>query len=162
MLEKFYARWLERITTALLLLTIINVFLDVVLRYVFNNTLIGLQELEWHLFSGLFLLGIAYTLQNNAHVRMDVFYDKFSPKKQAVINIVGFIIFIIPISVLIAYDGFGFAYESYLLGEQSGDPGGLKYRFIIKSVIPISFILVIISGFIFAKNNYLIFKKTSA
>ncbi|SMN10653.1 TRAP dicarboxylate transporter, DctQ subunit, unknown substrate 6 [uncultured Candidatus Thioglobus sp.] len=128
----------------------------------FNNTLIGLQELEWHLFSGLFLLGIAYTLQNNAHVRMDVFYDKFSPKKQAVINIVGFIIFIIPISVLIAYDGFGFAYESYLLGEQSGDPGGLKYRFIIKSVIPISFILVIISGFIFAKNNYLIFKKTSA
>ncbi|SMM98645.1 TRAP dicarboxylate transporter, DctQ subunit, unknown substrate 6 [uncultured Candidatus Thioglobus sp.] len=129
------------------------------MRYVFNNTLIGLQELEWHLFSGLFLLGIAYTLQNDAHVRMDIFYDKFSPKKQAWINIIGFVIFIIPISVLIVYNGFDFAYQSYLLNEQSGDPGGLKYRFIIKSVIPISFILVIISGFIFAKNNYLVLKK---
>lgn len=159
MQEKIYALWLERITTVLLLLTIANVFLDVVLRYVFNNTLIGLQELEWHLFSGLFLLGIAYTLQNDAHVRMDIFYDKFSPKKQAWINIIGFVIFIIPISVLIVYNGFDFAYQSYLLNEQSGDPGGLKYRFIIKSVIPISFILVIISGFIFAKNNYLVLKK---
>ncbi|SMM99684.1 TRAP dicarboxylate transporter, DctQ subunit, unknown substrate 6 [uncultured Candidatus Thioglobus sp.] len=159
MQEKIYALWLERITTVLLLLTIANVFLDVVLRYVFNNTLIGLQELEWHLFSGLFLLGIAYTLQNDAHVRMDIFYDKFSPKKQAWINIIGFVIFIIPISVLIVYNGFDFAYQSYSLNEQSGDPGGLKYRFIIKSVIPISFILVIISGFIFAKNNYLVLKK---
>lgn len=154
-----YNQWLELITVGLLLLTIANVFVDVVLRYVFNNSSIALQELEWHLFSTLFLLGIAYTLHQDAHVRVDIFYAKFSPKKQAWINIIGFLIFILPINLLIIYAGFEFAYESFLLNEQSADPGGLSSRFIIKSIIPISAILVIISGLIFAKDNYARLKK---
>jgi TRAP-type mannitol/chloroaromatic compound transport system permease small subunit len=55
------------------------VFVDVVLRYAFNNSSIALQELEWHLFSAMFLLSIAYGLQNDTHVRVDVFYLNFSP-----------------------------------------------------------------------------------
>jgi TRAP-type mannitol/chloroaromatic compound transport system permease small subunit len=70
-------------TTTLLLLPIANVFVDVVLRYAFNNSSIALQELEWHLFSAMFLLSIAYGLQNDTHVRVDVFYLNFSPKTQA-------------------------------------------------------------------------------
>lgn len=154
-----YNQWLERITVGLLLLTIANVFIDVVLRYVFNNSLIALQELEWHLFSTLFLLSIAYALHQDAHVRVDIFYAKFSPQKQSWINIIGFVIFILPINILIVYYGFEFARESFLLNEQSADPGGLYYRFIIKSMIPISAILVIISGFIFAQNNFMALKK---
>ena len=149
-----YSQWLEYITTGLLLLTILNVFIDVILRYVFNNSSIGLQEMEWHLFSGMFLLGISYTLQNNAHVRVDIFYDKFKEKKQALINLIGVVIFIAPISILIIYYGMDFTYQSFLINEESGDPGGLSYRFIIKAIIPISFILVIISSFIFARDNY--------
>jgi TRAP-type mannitol/chloroaromatic compound transport system permease small subunit len=57
-------------TTTLLLLLIANVFVDVVLRYAFNNSSIALQELEWHLFSAMFLLSIAYGLQNDTHVRV--------------------------------------------------------------------------------------------
>ena len=154
-----YTKWLENIIVWLLLLTIFNVFINVVLRYVFNNSSIALQEMEWHLFSAMFLLGISYTLQHNFHVRVDVVYNKLSTKKQALINIVGFLLFIMPISVLIIYYGVDFSYTSFLLNEQSSDPGGLPYRFIIKSLIPLSFIMLIISGFIFVKDNYLHLKR---
>ncbi|MBC8493164.1 MAG: TRAP transporter small permease subunit [bacterium] len=154
-----YTRWLESLTIGLLLLTILNVFIDVVLRYAFNNSSIALQEMEWHLFSALFLLGISYTLQSDAHVRVDIFYANLLPKKQALINIIGFVIFILPISLLIVYYGLDFAYGAYTINEQSGDPGGLTHRFIIKSIIPISFILVIISGILFAKDNYKVLKQ---
>lgn len=159
MLKQKYTQYLETIIVGLLLLTIFNVFIDVVLRYAFNNPSIALQEMQWHLFSAMFLLGIAYTLQHNAHVRVDIFYTKFKPKKQALINIIGFVILVLPISLLIVYYGLDFAYQSFLLNEQSGDPGGLTHRFIIKSMISISFILVIISGVIFAHNNYKVFKQ---
>lgn len=149
-----YTKWLENITIGLLLLTIFTIFIDVVLRYVFNNSSITIQEMGWHLFSVMFLLGISYTLQHDAHVRVDVFYAKFDVKKQAWINIIGFVIFILPISVLIIYNGIDFSYQAFLLNEQSGDPGGLPYRFIIKGIIPLSFILLIISGLIFTQNNF--------
>ncbi|MDC9727098.1 MAG: TRAP transporter small permease subunit [Candidatus Thioglobus sp.] len=136
------------------MLTIFNVFIDVVLRYAFNNSSIALQEMEWHLFSSLFLLGISYTLQHDAHVRVDIFYATFTRKKQALINIIGFVVFILPISLLITYYGIDFAYNAYEINELSGDPGGLTHRYIIKSVIPLSFILVIISGILFAVDNY--------
>jgi TRAP-type mannitol/chloroaromatic compound transport system permease small subunit len=154
-----YTRWLENLTIGLLLLTIFNVFIDVVLRYLFNNSSIALQEMEWHLFSSLFLLGISYTLQNDAHVRVDIFYANLTQKKQALINVIGFVIFILPISLLIIYYGFDYAYNAYELSELSGNPGGLTHRFIIKSVIPISFILVIISGVLFALDNYKTLKQ---
>ncbi len=148
-----YTKWLENLTIGLLLLTIFTIFTDVVLRYAFNNSSIAIQEMGWHLFSAMFLLGISYTLQNDAHVRVDIFYASLSIRKQVWINLIGFVIFILPISILIIYNSVDFSYQAFLLSEQSGDPGGLPYRFIIKSIIPLSFILLIISGFIFAHNN---------
>ncbi len=159
MFRRKYTQWLENLTIGLLLLTIFNVFIDVVLRYAFNNSSIALQEMEWHLFSSLFLLGISYTLQSDAHVRVDIFYANLTQKKQALINMIGFVICILPISFLITYYGIDFSYSAYEINETSGDPGGLTHRFIIKSIIPISFTLVIVSGFIFAFDNYKKFKR---
>ncbi len=146
---------LEKVIVVLLLLTIVNVFVDVLLRYVFNNSSIAMQEMEWHLFSAMFLLGIAYTLRSDEHVRVDILYDNFNLKTKAWVNIIGMLVFILPISVLIVYDGIDFAYQAYLLGEKSSDPGGLWYRFIIKSIIPLSFILLILAAYEFAKKHYL-------
>lgn len=154
---KLYTKWLKNTTIWLLVILIINVVINVILRYVFDNPIIGLQELEWHLFSAIFLLGISYGLQENSHVRVDIFYDKYSPKLQSLINIIGFIILIIPISVLVIYYGSIFSYDAFIIDEISGDPGGLPYRFIVKSLIPLSFILVLISGVLFLKNNIHIF-----
>jgi TRAP-type mannitol/chloroaromatic compound transport system permease small subunit len=59
------------------------------MRYFFNDVSIGMQELEWHLFAGMFMFGIAYTLKEDAHVRVDIFYDEMSAKKKSTNNIVG-------------------------------------------------------------------------
>lgn len=141
-----FSTYIGRIAALLLLLLIANVFYDVIMRYLFNDVSIGMQELEWHLYASVFLLGISYTLSENAHVRVDLIYEQLSPKKQAFIDISGTLIFLIPFSALIAYYGIGFAQEAYSLGEKSGDPGGLPHRWIIKSMISASFIFVLISS----------------
>tara|TARA_R110002167_G_scaffold119772_3_gene297323 strand:- start:2305 stop:2847 length:543 start_codon:yes stop_codon:yes gene_type:complete len=127
--------------TAMILL-LFNVFYDVVMRYAFNDASIAMQELEWHLFSAVFLLGIPYAMHENSHVRVDIFYDAWSEKTQAYINLFGTIIFILPFVVLVTYYSISFAFNAYEIGEGSGDPGGLPYRWIIKSLIPFSFMMM--------------------
>jgi TRAP-type mannitol/chloroaromatic compound transport system permease small subunit len=127
--------------TAMILL-LLNVFYDVVMRYGFNDVSIGMQELEWHLFSCVFLLGIPYAIQQNAHVRVDIFYDRWQDKTKAWINLLGTLILILPFIILVTHYSYDFAYEAYDMGEGSGDPGGLPHRWIIKGLIPSSFILI--------------------
>lgn len=136
---------LGNLCSLLMLLMIANVFYDVVMRYFFNDVSIGMQELEWHLFAAMFMFGIAYTLKEDAHVRVDIFYDAMTKRKQAFINIFGSIFFALPITVLILYFSYDYAYEAYSIGEGSGDPGGLPHRWIVRSVIPVSSIFLILS-----------------
>jgi TRAP-type mannitol/chloroaromatic compound transport system permease small subunit len=136
--------WLGNLCSLLMILMIANVFYDVIMRYFFNDVSIGMQELEWHLFAGMFMFGIAYTLKEDAHVRVDIFYDNMTAKKQAIINILGSLVFALPITLLILYYGIDYAFEAFEMGEGSGDPGGLPHRWIVRSVIPISsFFLVL-------------------
>ena len=141
-----FANWIGNFSAVLLIILSFNVFYDVVARYALNSVSIGMQELEWHLYAMIFLFGITYTLKENAHVRVDVFYSRLSPRWQAIIDIGGTIFFLLPFCLLIIIYGIGFAYESYLLNEHSGDPGGLPYRWIIKAMLPLSFICVIIGS----------------
>lgn len=129
----------------LMLLMIINVFYDVVMRYFFNDVSIGMQELEWHLFAAMFMFGIGYTLKEDGHVRVDVIYDRLSVKTQAIINIVGSLLFALPFSLLIIYFSVDYAHEAYTMSEKSADPGGLSHRWIIRAVIPVSSIYLILS-----------------
>ncbi|MGB0833383.1 MAG: TRAP transporter small permease subunit [Psychrobium sp.] len=123
-----------------------TIFYNVVSRYLFDDVDIGLQELEWHLFACMFLFGIGYSLKENAHVRVDIIYEKLGVKTQAIINLVGTIALLIPISLLIIYYGYDFANEAYQSGERSGDPGGLTHRWIIKGAIPASFCFTVLCG----------------
>lgn len=136
---------LGNLCSLLMLLMIANVFYDVVMRYFFNDVSIGMQELEWHLFAAMFMFGIAYTLKEDAHVRVDIFYDAMTKRKQAFINIFGSIFFALPITVLIFYFSYDYAYEAYSIGEGSGDPGGLPHRWIVRSVIPVSSVFLMLS-----------------
>lgn len=125
-----------------MILMLFNVFYDVVMRYAFNDVSIAMQELEWHLFSAAFLLGIPYALHENSHVRVDILYDRWQPKTQAWINLLGTILFILPFVALVSFYSFNFAADAYQMGEGSGDPGGLPYRWLVKALIPLSFILL--------------------
>jgi TRAP-type mannitol/chloroaromatic compound transport system permease small subunit len=136
---------LGNLCSLLMLLMILNVFYDVIMRYFFNDVSIGMQELEWHLFAAMFMFGIAYTLKEDAHVRVDIFYDAMSQRKKAFINIFGAIAFALPITLLIGYYSIDYTIEAYSMGEGSGDPGGLPHRWIVRSVIPLSSVFLVLA-----------------
>ena len=137
---------LGKIAALLFVLMLFNVFYDVIMRYLFNDVSIGMQELEWHLFAAMFMLGVPYTLRVGGHVRVDLIYERLSGNKKAWIDLLGSLLLLLPFALLVAWYGVGFAREAYELGETSGDPGGLPYRWIIKAVIPFSFFAIAISG----------------
>lgn len=141
-----FSELLGKISALLFILLLFNVFYDVIMRYVFNDVSIGMQELEWHLYAAIFMLSIPYALFKEGHVRVDIIYDNLNIRKKAWIDILGTLILLIPFTVLVAKYGIDFTIEAYKLGEGSGDPGGLPYRWIIKAVIPFSFIAIAISG----------------
>jgi len=130
------------LTTILMLL----VCGDVAMRYIFNTTAAWVMELEWHLFALVFLLGAAYTFQQDRHVRVDLFYDRFSPKDKAWVNLVGVLAFLIPWCLILIYVSFHYALGSYQIGEGSPNPGGLPYRFIIKSSITVGMSLLLLQA----------------
>ncbi len=134
-----YAAYLSAIILALLVILIVY---DATARYLFQTGSIALQELEWHFFDIVILLGIAFTLQQNLHVRVDIFYDNFSEKTRHIVDIFAYICFILPFSILIIYIGFDFVIMSFEQLESSSNPGGLPYRFIVKSLMPIAFVLL--------------------
>ncbi len=135
-------KYLSYVTAFIMAALVVLVVYDATLRYLFSEGSTALQELQWHFFDVVILLSIAYTLKHNAHVRVDIFYDKFSRKKQLLVNIFAYIVFILPFAFLIIYISLGFVEMSFAQNEASSDPGGLPYRWIIKSLIPLSFTLV--------------------
>lgn len=141
-----FSDFLGIISSILFLLMLLNVFIDVVMRYVFNDVSIGMQEMEWHLFAAMFMLGVPYTLRTGGHVRVDLIYEGLKDRNKAILDIMGGFILLLPFCLLVGYYGIGFAHEAFLLGETSGDPGGLSHRWIIKAVIPFAFFATAIAG----------------
>ncbi len=138
------------------LLMVLVVFTDVVMRYLFNTSFVFTQELEWHLFSVVFLLGAGYTLLHDGHVRVDIIYQAVSEKARAWINLIGVIFFLIPGCYLVIYTSYDFAYASWSTLEGSGDPGGIPYRFLVKSALPIGFGLLLLQGISLGIRSFLV------
>lgn len=135
-------RYISYLTAFILLSLVLLVIYDATARYLFSEGSTALQELEWHLFDIVILLSIAYTLKHNAHVRVDIFYEKFSEKSKSLVNMIAVLVFILPLSFLIIYIGIGFVEMSFVQNEASSDPGGLTNRWLVKSLMPLSFVLV--------------------
>ncbi|MBE0491835.1 MAG: TRAP transporter small permease subunit [Sulfurospirillum sp.] len=141
------------ITAILMIAMMLNVFYDVIMRYFFNSGSIAMQEMEWHLFSVVILLGVSYALKEDGHVRVDIIYDNLHVKKKAWINIIGCIVFLIPFSLFIGTGSYDFVMEAFTSHEISGDPGGLTNRWIIKAFIPASFYLLVFVSIGFVVKN---------
>ena len=137
-----FMKYVAYLTAVILALLVVLVVFDATSRYLFSHGSTALQELEWHFFDVVILLSISFTLRHNAHVRVDIFYDRFSPKTQAFINIVSTLFFVLPLSLLIIYIGIDFVEMSFVQHEASSDPGGLKYRWIVKALMPLAFIFL--------------------
>ena len=118
---------------------------NVLLRYFFSISPVPLQEFEWHLISPIALLGISYALKHRADVRVDVFYDRFSLKGRALVDLIGALM-TIAIGAAIAWLGLSYTEQSWQLMEGSPDPGGLPYRYLLKAFIPLGFAALALQG----------------
>ncbi|MGB3294298.1 MAG: TRAP transporter small permease subunit [Phormidesmis sp.] len=115
----------------------------------------ALIETQWYLFDLVFLLGAAYTLQHNEHVRVDVFYARWNRRRRAIADLIGTLFFLLPFSVLVIGFSWGAVAKSWAVRETSPDPGGLA-RYPIKTVIIISFVLLILQGISDTIKNFAI------
>jgi TRAP-type mannitol/chloroaromatic compound transport system permease small subunit len=116
------------------------------MRYFLNESHVWVSELECHLFAIIFLLGSAYTLQKDAHVRVDLFYTNFSEVRKAYVNLLGVIFFLIPWCLIVIRASFKYARNSYMISETSPDPGGLPALWIVKCFIVLSFVLLLLEA----------------
>ncbi len=135
-------------TSWLVLTLVLLVGFDVSMRYLFRSGSIGLQELEWHLFSIIFLIGAAYTLKQDEHVRLDILYRSklLTEQHRAWIDVFGSLFILIPFCILIIVSAWPFVSQAYIHHEASPDPGGLPARWLIKTMIPAGFFLLGIQG----------------
>ena len=143
-LSKWIVTNLARFASWLNLALILLICTDVLLRYVLNETEAWILELEWHLFAAVFLLGAASTYKEDQHVRVDVFYSRFSPSRKAWVNLLGNIVLLLPFLFIAIRASWSYAAYSFQIGEGSPDPGGLPARYIIKFVLPLSLIILAI------------------
>jgi TRAP-type mannitol/chloroaromatic compound transport system permease small subunit len=114
-------------------------------RYLFSESSNGWLEIQWYMFGGMVLLGAPYTLQRNEHVRVDLVYGMVSERTQIWIDIVGGILFLLPICVLLTYFTWPWFVESWRLNESSSNAGGLL-RWPIKLLLPVGFALMALQG----------------
>lgn len=121
----------------LTLLMMLFVCIVVLLRYVFQIGSIALQELVVYFHGTVFLLGCAYTLKKEGHVRVDIFYRNFSARTQAWINSLGGIVFLLPLCVYIFITSWSFVAQSWEIREVSPEPGGIPAVFLLKTLIPL-------------------------
>jgi TRAP-type mannitol/chloroaromatic compound transport system permease small subunit len=119
---------------------------NVTMRYAFGQGRIEFEELQWHLYSIGFLIGLSYCIQNDSHIRIDIFQERFQPRTKAWIELFGILIFLIPYTAVVLIYAPSFIEYSFRTGEISSAPGGLPYRWFIKAMMFIAYLLILIAA----------------
>jgi TRAP-type mannitol/chloroaromatic compound transport system permease small subunit len=127
-----------------LLCALISAF-NAMSRYLFNASSNGWLEIQWYLFAYVVLLGSAYTLKNNGHVRVDLIYGNVSPTKRIWIDIFGILVFLLPVTAYLTWACWPFFYQSYIGDEMSLNAGGL-IRWPVKILLVLGFGLLFLQG----------------
>lgn len=118
---------------------------NALMRYTVNYSSNAWLEIQWYLFAAMFLVGAGYALKHEEHVRVDVIFSQLSPRRQAWIDVVGGILFLLPMALLIGWMAIPIVLESIRTGEHSSDAGGLL-RWPVKIMVPIGFGLLALQG----------------
>lgn len=141
---QFISEWSGRAVSWCTLLVVLLTFYVVVMRYVFNSGSIAIQELSMYGFAMIFLFGISYTLKYDEHVRVDIFYQKFSNTTKCWVNLFGHLFLLIPVAIFIFVMSFNYVQNSWAIHEESPEAGGLAYVYLLKSgILALSVLLLI-------------------
>lgn len=175
--------WIGILAGILLILLVLMVVFNVFNRYWFQLNWVGVagEELAWHFYAASFMFGIPYALRSGSHVRVDLIFENLSTKKQALIDLVGTLIFLLPFCLVVIWGGWIYVIEAWQLGsrpdglgdlirqivqkgvgEKSQDPGGLLNRWLIKAVIPFSFALLLLAALAFTLRKINILLSSNA
>jgi len=127
------------------LLLIGVIVVNVISRYLFSEGFIELEELQWHLYATGFLLGLSYALVQDAHVRVDVFRSRWSDQTQAWVEVYGLSLLLLPFVMLVLIAAGPFVLYAFETAEVSQAPGGLPFRWMIKAMLPIGFVLLLLA-----------------
>jgi TRAP-type mannitol/chloroaromatic compound transport system permease small subunit len=125
---------------------VLNIVVQVVLRYLLGEGKIWLEELEWHLYAVIIMVGLSYGLVSDTHVRLDILHRKFSRAKKEYVDLFGMIFLVLPFFIIMFSHGLGFLATAWHVNESSPHPLGLPYWWIIKSFIPLTMFLVIMAA----------------
>ena len=118
----------------------------VILRYGFDVGSIALQESVLYMHGTLFMIGLAYAMQSDGHVRVDIIYSRLSASRQRWINVFGHLLFLIPLAIIMIVYSWDYVVASWRVQESSPDVGGMPGIFLLKSLIPLSACLIILQA----------------
>jgi TRAP-type mannitol/chloroaromatic compound transport system permease small subunit len=134
---------------------------NVLLRYGFSLGWIWAQELEWHLFVPICLFGMSYAMRHGEHVRVDILYAGFSDRTKHAIDVVAALLMML-FCLAVIWLSLGYVGQSWSIGEGTANPGGIDYRYIIKSLIPIGFTLLFLQSLAQAIHSTIAFRSADA
>lgn len=144
LIDPFVRRIGEAVSWLWLVLLLVIVS-NVTLRYLFGEGRVEFEEVQWHLYSVGFLLGLSYAYADDSHIRVDVLRSWLGPRMNAWFELYGIIFLLLPFIILILVFGMPFVMASYNLGEASQAPGGLSHRWLIKAALPFGFLILLAS-----------------
>ena len=146
----------------LTLAMVIVVVVVVVARYLFDAGWIALQETATWLHGLVLMLGLAYTLKHDAHVRVDVFYRRFSARGRAWVDLVGVAVLLLPLCVFIVWSSWGYVADSWAIGERSREAGGLPGLYLLKTAIPLAALLLALQGLSMARAAVRVLRRSES
>ena len=147
--DKIIDDLIERISDFLMLLLltmIMMIFISVICRFFFNINFVALQELIMYFHATIFMFGISYALKKDAHVKIDIIYNILPKKIKTYISIASILLFILPMSIFLIYISIGMTIQSWSIFEGSSEAGGLDLVFILKTIIPLTGILILLQS----------------
>ena len=127
------------------MLVMFTILIQVTLRYGFHAGEAWVDEFIWHLYA-FFMFGLSYAITTDSHIRVDIVHMKFTKKKQRIIEVLGIVFLIMPFTIIIFEHSVGWVHHSFMANEFSENTTGLPYRWVVKSLLPISLVLIFIAS----------------
>jgi TRAP-type mannitol/chloroaromatic compound transport system permease small subunit len=127
------------------ILVMFTILVQVTLRYGFHAGEAWVDEFIWHLYA-FFMFGLSYAITTDSHIRVDIVHMKFTKKKQRIIEVLGIVFLIMPFTIIIFDHSIGWVHHSFMANEFSENTTGLPYRWVVKSLLPISLVLIFIAS----------------
>ena len=147
-----------RVISWLTLLLVVLVITVVLSRYLLGIGSIAIQESVTYVHAVIFMLGLAFTLQRGGHVRVDIFYRNYSPRRKALVDLVGAVVFLIPFCLLVLIGSWDYVMASWAIGETSSETGGIAAVYLLKTLMIVMPITLAMQGIADILNSIVILK----